>query len=87
MGLLLASRVQVGGTFGVTAGQRCDSPQVSYMEIYCERVRDLLRPKSRGNLRVREHPLMGPYVEDLAKLAVSSYADINDLMDSGNKAR
>lgn len=57
------------------------------MEIYCERVRDLLRPKSRGHLRVREHPLMGPYVEDLAKLAVSSYADIKDLMDSGNKAR
>ena len=27
--------------------------QVSYMEIYCERVRDLLNPKSSGNLRVR----------------------------------
>lgn len=57
------------------------------MEIYCERVRDLLTPQSRGSLRVREHPLMGPYVEDLARLAVASYADIKDLMDSGNKAR
>lgn len=61
--------------------------QVSYMEIYCERVRDLLNPKNKGNLRVREHPLMGPYVEDLSKLAVTSYNDIQDLMDSGNKAR
>ncbi|XP_042155384.1 kinesin-like protein KIF1B isoform X8 [Oncorhynchus tshawytscha] len=63
------------------------SVEVSYMEIYCERVRDLLNPKNKGNLRVREHPLLGPYVEDLSKLAVTSYNDINDLMDAGNKAR
>ncbi|KAI4809416.1 hypothetical protein KUCAC02_018299 [Chaenocephalus aceratus] len=30
---------------------------------------------------------MGPYVEDLSKLAVTSYNDIQDLMESGNKAR
>ncbi|XP_029002307.1 kinesin-like protein KIF1A isoform X24 [Betta splendens] len=63
------------------------SVEVSYMEIYCERVRDLLNPKNKGHLRVREHPLLGPYVEDLSKLAVTSYNDIQDLMDSGNKAR
>ncbi|XP_072429132.1 kinesin-like protein KIF1A isoform X21 [Chiloscyllium punctatum] len=63
------------------------SVEVSYMEIYCERVRDLLNPKTKGNLRVREHPILGPYVEDLSKLAVTSYNDISDLMDSGNKAR
>lgn len=60
---------------------------MSYLEIYCERVRDLLNPKSRGGLRVREHPLLGPYVQDLSRLAVASFADIADLMDSGNKAR
>ena len=48
------------------------------MEIYCERVRDLLNPKNKGHLRVREHPLLGPYVEDLSKLAVTSYTDIAD---------
>ncbi|XP_007240786.3 kinesin-like protein KIF1C isoform X1 [Astyanax mexicanus] len=63
------------------------SVEVSYMEIYCERVRDLLNPKSGGNLRVREHPIMGPYVEDLSKLAVTTYSDITHLMDCGNKAR
>ena len=36
--------------------------EVSYMEIYCEKVRDLLG-KSDKPLRVREHPAMGPYVE------------------------
>ncbi|PWA16202.1 hypothetical protein CCH79_00020118 [Gambusia affinis] len=37
----------------------------SYLEIYNERVRDLLRRKSSHiyNLRVREHPKDGPYVE------------------------
>ncbi|XP_025833622.1 kinesin-like protein unc-104 isoform X4 [Agrilus planipennis] len=63
------------------------SVEVSYMEIYCERVRDLLNPKNKGNLRVREHPLLGPYVEDLSKLAVTSFQDIHDLIDEGNKAR
>ncbi|XP_065313232.1 kinesin-like protein unc-104 isoform X3 [Gordionus sp. m RMFG-2023] len=62
------------------------SVEVSYMEIYCERARDLLNPKN-GNLRVREHPILGPYVEDLSKLIVTSYQDIMDLMDEGNKAR
>jgi Kinesin motor domain len=57
------------------------------MEIYCERVRDLLNPKNKNNLRVREHPLLGPYVEDLSKLVVTSFADINNLIDEGNKAR
>ncbi|CAD6199177.1 unnamed protein product [Caenorhabditis auriculariae] len=63
------------------------SIEVSYMEIYCERVKDLLNPNSTGNLRVREHPLLGPYVDDLTKMAVCSYNDICNLMDEGNKAR
>ncbi|KAF2432969.1 kinesin-domain-containing protein [Tothia fuscella] len=61
--------------------------EVSYLEIYNERVRDLLNPSTKGNLRVREHPSTGPYVEDLAKLAVCSFAEIESLMDEGNKAR
>ncbi|KAJ1547994.1 hypothetical protein HK096_007739, partial [Nowakowskiella sp. JEL0078] len=63
------------------------SVEVSYMEIYNEKVRDLLNPMNKGNLRVREHPILGPYVEDLAKLVVTSYKDIEHLMDEGNKAR
>jgi kinesin family protein 1 len=61
--------------------------EVSYLEIYNERVRDLLNPSNKGNLKVREHPSTGPYVEDLAKLIVQSFADIENLMDEGNKAR
>ena len=61
--------------------------EVSYLEIYNERVRDLLNPATKGNLKVREHPSTGPYVEDLAKLAVRSFREIEHLMDEGNKAR
>ncbi|KAI5894442.1 kinesin-domain-containing protein [Schizophyllum commune H4-8] len=61
--------------------------EVSYIEIYNEKVRDLLNPKNTGNLRVREHPSLGPYVEDLSKLMVNSYEEMMTLMDEGNKAR
>ncbi|KAL1603640.1 hypothetical protein SLS60_005228 [Paraconiothyrium brasiliense] len=61
--------------------------EVSYLEIYNEKVRDLLNPSNKGNLKVREHPSTGPYVEDLAKLVVRSFAEIENLMDEGNKAR
>ena len=61
--------------------------EVSYIEIYNEKVRDLLNPKNTGNLRVREHPSLGPYVEDLSKLVVSNFDEMMTLMDEGNKAR
>uniref|UniRef100_A0A8C3NVL0 Kinesin-like protein KIF16B n=1 Tax=Cyanoderma ruficeps TaxID=181631 RepID=A0A8C3NVL0_9PASS len=60
--------------------------EVSYLEIYNERVRDLLRRKSTktNNLRIREHPKEGPYVEDLSKHLVQNYSDVEELMDAGN---
>ncbi|KIR30825.1 kinesin [Cryptococcus deuterogattii LA55] len=61
--------------------------EVSYIEIYNEKVRDLLNPKNKGNLRVREHPSLGPYVEDLSRLVVENYTQMMTLMDEGNKAR
>lgn len=36
---------------------------------------------------MREHPSLGPYVEDLSKLVVNSYEEMMTLMDEGNKAR
>uniref|UniRef100_A0A4W5QYR8 Kinesin family member 16B n=1 Tax=Hucho hucho TaxID=62062 RepID=A0A4W5QYR8_9TELE len=60
--------------------------EVSYLEIYNERVRDLLRRKSTQtyNLRVREHPKDGPYVEDLSKHLVQNHHDVEELMEAGN---
>ena len=77
------SRISQIQSDGVT---KC-TVEVSYLEIYNERVRDLLNPSTKGNLRVREHPSTGPYVEDLAKLVVGGFQEIENLMDEGNKAR
>ncbi|KAK7810773.1 hypothetical protein U0070_009478 [Myodes glareolus] len=43
--------------------------EMSFFEVYNEKIHDLL-------LRVREHPVSGPYVEALSMNVVSSYSDI-----------
>ncbi|VDL77237.1 unnamed protein product [Nippostrongylus brasiliensis] len=79
----------------------CESLQykveVSYMEIYNERVRDLLDPKKRAqfyyflsnkhHLKVREHKILGPMVDGLSVLAVNSFEQIASLIEEGNKSR
>ncbi|KAL0964817.1 hypothetical protein UPYG_G00329420 [Umbra pygmaea] len=65
--------------------------EVSYLEIYNERVQDLLMPmrcsENVPGLRVREHPKDGPYVQDLSKHLVQSYSEVEDLMHAGNCKR
>ncbi|CAD5230171.1 unnamed protein product [Bursaphelenchus okinawaensis] len=63
--------------------------EVSYMEIYNEKVHDLLDPKNsnRRPLKVREHKVLGPLVDGLSVLAVDSFEQITRLMDEGNKCR
>ncbi|XP_041360770.1 kinesin-like protein KIF13A isoform X2 [Gigantopelta aegis] len=62
--------------------------EVSYMEIYNEKVHDLLDLKgNKQNLKVREHNILGPYVDGLSTLVVSSFEDIETLMSEGNKSR
>lgn len=61
--------------------------EVSYLEIYNERVKDLLKRNQTHSLRVREHPKQGPYVEGLSKHLVMDYDDIQGLMNRGNANR
>lgn len=51
---------------------------VSYLEIYNERVKDLLGSSSSTGhaLRVREHPAQGPYVENLSQHPVTNFEEI-----------
>jgi len=73
-----------------TTGETVFKVEVSFMEIYNEKVKDLLNPKNnkvQGGLKVRNNPATGPYVEDLSKLAVKSFQEIDMLMDEGSKAR
>lgn len=60
--------------------------ELSYMEIYSEQVRDLL-VKQQKDLRVRQHPELGPYVEGLTQLLVRDYESIEKLIEQGSKER
>ncbi|KAM8781397.1 stAR-related lipid transfer protein 9 isoform 2-T2 [Rhynchonycteris naso] len=60
--------------------------KVSFLEIYNERVRDLLKQsdqKKSYTLRVREHPEMGPYVQGLSQHVVSNYKQVIQLLEEG----
>ncbi|TDH01119.1 hypothetical protein EPR50_G00176740 [Perca flavescens] len=64
--------------------------EVSYLEIYNERVQDLLKKRptpTDGGLRVREHPRDGPYVENLSKHLVHNHSEMEDLIILGNANR
>ncbi|KOX70429.1 Kinesin-like protein KIF16B, partial [Melipona quadrifasciata] len=68
--------------------ERSYSVSVSYLEIYNERVRDLLKPSSStSGLRVREHPRLGPYVQGLTHHAVCSLGSLMSYVEEGTKAR
>ncbi|XP_028176539.1 kinesin-like protein KIN-5D [Ostrinia furnacalis] len=75
---------------------------VSFLEIYNERVHDLLAgesapptchslPRRRGNarkdLRVREHPDRGPYVQNLRRVAINDVAALLALVSEGSRRR
>ncbi|CAH0550729.1 unnamed protein product [Brassicogethes aeneus] len=61
--------------------------QVSYLEIYQERVADLLGGRDNSSLKVREHPKKGPYVQGLTTCLVTNYNHIQDCMNRGNSHR
>ncbi|XP_072504375.1 kinesin-like protein KIF14 isoform X3 [Notamacropus eugenii] len=66
--------------------------EMSFFEIYNEKIHDLLVCKAENGqkkqpLRVREHPISGPFVEALSVNVVSSYSDVQSWLELGNKQR
>lgn len=76
--------------------------EISYFEIYNEKIHDLLGVATVGSgggasnsdlsgrrppLKVREHPQDGPYVVDLSVHGVKSYSDIQGWLTVGNSQR
>ena len=60
--------------------------RVSYMEIYMERIRDLLQPQN-DNLPVHEEKSRGVYVKGLLEIYVSSVQEVYEVMRRGGTAR
>ena len=60
--------------------------RVSYMEIYMERIRDLLVPHN-DNLPVHEEKSRGVYVKGLLEVYVSSVQEVYEVMRRGGQAR
>ncbi|THH16352.1 hypothetical protein EW146_g4278 [Bondarzewia mesenterica] len=60
--------------------------KVSYMEIYLERIRDLLQPQN-DNLQVHEEKNKGVYVKNLSDYYVSSAREVYEIMRQGGAAR
>lgn len=64
------------------------SVMVSYIEVYMERVRDLLSDNDDDTfLRVREHPVTGTYVEGAKTTEVKSYDELRVQLANGTKRR
>lgn len=60
--------------------------RVSYMEIYMERIRDLLAPHN-DNLPVHEEKNRGVYVKGLLEIYVSSVQEVYEVMRRGGASR
>ena len=60
--------------------------RVSYMEIYMERIRDLLAPQN-DNLPIHEEKNRGVYVKGLLEIYVSSVQEVYEVMRRGGNAR
>ena len=60
--------------------------KVSYMEIYMEKIRDLLAPQN-DNLQVHEEKNKGVYVKGLSDYYVGNQAEVYEIMRQGGMAR
>lgn len=58
------------------------------LEIYNEKIQDLLidvTKRSAEGLKVRENPVLGVYVEGVSKKFVSTYKNVETIMEEGTK--
>ena len=88
-------------------GRKITKVAVSYMEIYNEQMRDLLKTRPKGqklqyksrfdsrevdseeyqSLRVRQHPLNGPFVEGITTVEVENWLECVKVIRQGNEVR
>ena len=57
--------------------------KVSMVEIYMEKIRDLIDP-SKDNLRIHEEKGKGVYIQDVEEIFISEEKQVYELMKIGN---
>jgi len=60
--------------------------KVSFVEIYREKIRDLLNP-NKDNLQIRQNTERGVYIADVTENDVKSEDQIYESLEKGNSAR
>lgn len=58
---------------------------MSYLQIYQEKIYDLLNSTNKVELSLREHPVKGVYVENLSEFVVRSPSEVLSLLAVGKK--
>lgn len=58
---------------------------MSYLQIYQEKIYDLLNSTNKVELSLREHPVKGVYVENLSEFVVRSPSEVLNLLTVGKK--
>eukprot|EP01012_Entosiphon_sulcatum_P067431 TRINITY_DN97136_c0_g1_i1.p1 TRINITY_DN97136_c0_g1~~TRINITY_DN97136_c0_g1_i1.p1 ORF type:complete len:891 (-),score=128.06 TRINITY_DN97136_c0_g1_i1:24-2696(-) len=61
--------------------------EISFFEIYKERVKDLLQSSTAHDLRVRQHPVNGPFIEGLSSHSVWDLDGFLRLLHRGHTGR
>lgn len=59
---------------------------MSYLQIYCEMLTDLLDPRP-VSLSIRESRRNGVFVENLSEIVIQSQSDVRDVLNRGNNSR
>lgn len=86
-GIIPNSFAHIFGTIAKAEGSTRFLVRCSYLEIYCEDVRDLLGKDQSKKLQVKEDPQKGVYVKDLSTFVVKGADDMDKIMTKGNKNR
>jgi kinesin family protein 5 len=60
--------------------------KVSMIEIYMEKVKDLIDPK-KSNLKIHEDKVKGIYIDDVTEMYVGEEQEVYEIMKLGNDNR
>lgn len=60
---------------------------VSYLQIYCEVITDLINPTNDEPLMIREKPNGALYIENISKIKLTSLDDIYEVLNKGDMNR